>query len=105
MFFGCQSLTVLDLTSFNTQNVTYMSDMFNGCKSLKVLDLSSFNTKNVINMRFMFNACQSLTVLDLSSFNATKADIYEMFSGCSKLKKCECQDKKIKKSFAGCITY
>ena len=95
----------LNLSSFNTQNVTYMGDMFFGCQSLTVLDLTSFNTQNVTYMSDMFNGCKSLKVLDLSSFNTKNVDIYEMFSGCSKLKKCECQDKQIKKSFAGCITY
>ena len=35
MFSGCNSLTNLDLSNFNTQNVTNMSAMFSGCKSLK----------------------------------------------------------------------
>ena len=34
MFFGCNSLTNIDLSNFNTQNVTNMSDMFYGCNSL-----------------------------------------------------------------------
>ena len=35
MFAGCESLTNINLSNFNTQNVTNMSDMFYGCKSLK----------------------------------------------------------------------
>ena len=35
MFVGCKSLTNLNLSNFNTQNVTDMSFMFVGCKSLK----------------------------------------------------------------------
>ena len=35
MFSGCKSLTNINLSNFNTQNVTNMSDMFSGCKSLK----------------------------------------------------------------------
>ena len=34
MFYGCNSLTYIDLSNFNTQNVTNMSHMFNGCNSL-----------------------------------------------------------------------
>ena len=34
-----------------------MSDMFDGCTSLKELNLSNFNTSNVTNMRFMFRKC------------------------------------------------
>ena len=35
MFSGCNSLTNLNLSNFNTQNVTDMSGMFSGCNSLK----------------------------------------------------------------------
>ena len=34
MFWGCSSLTYIDLSNFNTQNVTDMSYMFFGCNSL-----------------------------------------------------------------------
>ena len=35
MFYDCYSLISLDLSNFNTQNVTNMSGMFAGCNSLK----------------------------------------------------------------------
>ena len=35
MFYCCNSLTNLNLSNFNTQNVTDMSDMFSYCNSLK----------------------------------------------------------------------
>ena len=60
MFFGCNSLISLDLSNFNTQNVTNMRCMFFGCNSLKSLDLSNFNTQNVTNMNLMFSGCESL---------------------------------------------
>ena len=44
MFFNCKSLSSIDLSNFNIQNVTNMEYMFNGCKSLSSLDLSDFNT-------------------------------------------------------------
>ena len=40
-----------------------MSYMFSGCKFLKNIDLSNFNTKNVSNMSHMFYGCFSLTKL------------------------------------------
>ncbi len=69
MFFGCSSLTELDLSNFNTENVTNMQDMFFGCSKLTELDLSNFNTENVTNMISMFRDCSSLTNLNLSSFD------------------------------------
>ena len=35
MFFDCKSLVNLDLSNFNTQNVTNMCWMFCSCKSLE----------------------------------------------------------------------
>ena len=34
-----------------------MGYMFNECHSLKELNLSNFNTNNVTNMKLMFNGC------------------------------------------------
>ena len=71
MFENCSSLTNLDLSSFDTSNVTDMYGMFDGCSSLTNLDLSGFNTSNVTDMSHMFIGCSSLTNLDLSSFNTS----------------------------------
>ena len=60
MFLFCESLESIDLSSFNTNNVTNMSGMFSVCESLKSIDLSSFNTNNVTDMSCMFLGCKSL---------------------------------------------
>ena len=60
MFYGCKSLTNLNLSNFNTQNVTNMGGMFDDCNSLTNLNLSNFNTQNVTNMYGMFYVCDSL---------------------------------------------
>ena len=55
-----------------------MSRMFGGCSSLSSLDLSNFNTSNVTNMSGMFSGCQSLSGLYLYQFNTSKVtDIYK----------------------------
>ena len=88
MFFGCSSLTTLNLSCFNTANVTKMFSMFLHCSSLISLDLSHFNTSNVTNMSFMFRNCSSLISLNLSNFNnANVTDMREMFCECSSLTK------------------
>ena len=61
MFYQCSNLTNLDLSNFNTQNVTNMSWMFDCCESLTNLNLSNFNTQNVTDMSAMFDCCNSLT--------------------------------------------
>lgn len=86
MFYGCSSLTSLDLSSFNTANVTNMCGMFCGCSSLTNLNLSNFNTANVTSMHTMFCKCSSLISLNLSSFNTANVTSMEsMFEGCSSL--------------------
>ena len=60
MFYGCSSLTNIDLSNFNTQNATNMRGMFYGCNSLTNIDLSYFNTQNINNMNNMFYECNSL---------------------------------------------
>ena len=86
MFLGCSGLTSLDVSGFNTANVTSMSYMFLGCSGLTSLDVSGFKTDNVTDMRYMFSGCSSLTSLDVSGFNtANVTEMYGMFDGCSGL--------------------
>ena len=86
MFSNCQSLTNLDLSNFNTSNVTNMYHMFGNCSSLTTLDVSSFDTSNVTNMGYMFYNCSSLTNLNLSNFNTSNVtNMGYMFSSCSEL--------------------
>jgi len=60
LFKDCKNIMSLDLSCFNTENVTNMRSMFFGCKSLKALNLCNFNTKNVTDMECMFWHCPSL---------------------------------------------
>ena len=86
MFYGCSGLTSLDLSHFDTQNVTNMGFMFCGCSSLTSLDVSGFKTDNVTKMGSMFFDCSGLTSLDVSSFNTEKVtEMWQMFSDCSGL--------------------
>jgi len=86
MFYYCQGLQSIDLSSFNTSNVTNMSYMFYNCQGLQSIDLSSFNTSNVTNMNSMFGSCQGLQSIDLSSFDTSNVtDMYNMFYNCQGL--------------------
>ena len=87
IFFDCSSLTELDLSKFNTNNVIDMNFMFAHCISLTNLNLSKLNTNNVTNMSCMFYNCSSLTNLDLSSFNTSNVtNMFCMFYNCFKEK-------------------
>ena len=47
--------TIEGLENVSTANVTNMASMFQGMNSLTSLDVSSFDTSNVTNMSYMFN--------------------------------------------------
>ena len=87
MFLGCSSLVSLDLSGFDTSQVTDMGWMFCGCSSLESLDLSGFDTSQVTDMGSMFHGCSSLWALDLSGFDTSRVTkMGSMFYGCSSLK-------------------
>lgn len=87
MFSGCKALSKLDLTSFKTGQVTTMENMFLNCSTLETLDVSSFNTENVTTMLGMFNNCSSLRSLNLPGFNtANVTQMSSMFIKCSSLR-------------------
>lgn len=87
MFSGCRALSKLDLTSFKTGQVTTMENMFCDCSTLETLDVSSFNTENVTTMLGMFNNCSSLRSLNLPGFNtANVTQMSSMFIKCSSLR-------------------
>ena len=80
IFYGCRAQS-LDLSSFNTSNVTDMRGMFKFCRT-QSLDLTSFNTSNVECMYGMFNDCKAHSI-DLSSFNTSNViDMTGMFVRC-----------------------
>ena len=71
-YYGGQKIEELDLSSFDTSKVTDMSNMFYEYVDLKVLNISSFDTSKVTDMSNMFSNCKSLMQLDLSSFDTSK---------------------------------
>ena len=61
MFYNCSSLTSLDVTHFNTANVTNMSFMFASCGALTTIYVSDkFVTDKVTKGSNMFNNCKNL---------------------------------------------
>ena len=86
MFYYCSSLTSLDVSGFDTSNVTDMYEMFYYCGRLTSLDFSGWNVPNVTDMGYMFYHCTGLTSLDLSGWNAQSvANVNCMFQYCEGL--------------------
>ena len=86
IFKECIDIIEIDLTNFDSSQVTNMELMFYGCSSLTSINLSNLNTSKVKNMWSMFYNCSSLTSIDLSNFNTSKVENMQyMFGYCSSL--------------------
>ena len=58
MFAVCANLKkIIGINKLNTNKVIHMETMFQKCYELDYLDLSNFNTENVTNMSYMFTGC------------------------------------------------
>ena len=87
MFSNCKRLLYINFKNIDTSSVINMASMFERCLSLKSLDLSNFNTSKVSDMNKMFKSCYSIRYLNLSSFYTSQlSKISEMFSNCYHLK-------------------
>lgn len=86
LFYVCQSLQSLDLSSWDVSNVSDMAFMFGFCEALSSLNISGWNTANVVNMNGTFSHL-AVTSFDVSSLNTSKVtNMSMMFYDCTKLK-------------------
>lgn len=58
-----------------------MSYMFRDCSSLTNLNLSNFETSNVTNMSYMFSGCSKLSTTLTIAHTLTKSSYSKMFNG------------------------
>ena len=87
MFKGCNQITEIDLTNFDSSSVQNIDYMFSGCSSLKVIKFGNFKTSKLNIMEYVFQDCEQLENIDLSSFDTSKVtDFHYMFSGCKQLR-------------------
>ena len=82
LFKDSAATEIIGLENFNTSKVTTMWRMFSGSKAVE-LGLSNYNTSNVTNMSEMFQSSAAES-LDLSSFDTGKTNnMYGMFMNSS----------------------
>ena len=70
------SSSPIDLSKFNTSNVTNMREMFYESQ-ISNINLSSFDMSNVSEYEFMFRKSNAI-VIDLSNIDTTKFDSYNI---------------------------
>ena len=71
-FYYCSSLRRLDLSKWNTANVTSMRGTFGACGA-STINVANWNTSSCTNMRSTFMNMENLTSLDLSGWDTSKA--------------------------------
>ena len=86
MFYSCY-MSKLDISNFDTSNVTNMDVMFAKCTLLEKIDVSKWDTSKVMSMGGMFFDCESLIELDLSTWDVSNvSNMFSMFTFCESLK-------------------
>ena len=110
LFKDCKNITSINLTCFDTENVTKMSYMFSGCEKLIEINFSNFKTSNVTDISRMFQGCLELKDVDLSHFDTQKVTYMGgMFANCHNLKEIDFSSfntknvKSLKSMFFECI--
>ena len=86
LFSNCLCLESVDLSSFDTTNITNMNSMFDQCSTLKKVNLKYLKSNNDINMKYMFNGCLMLKSIELPDFGKIKVSgMKKMFNKCTSL--------------------
>ncbi|MDO4806820.1 MAG: BspA family leucine-rich repeat surface protein [Coriobacteriales bacterium] len=113
MFYGCKSLTAVDLSTYSFASVTDLAGMFSKCVSMQsivlpdggapkaealssmfedchslisISGITKLATRSATDLSSMFWGCSSLQSLDLSGWNTSSATKMQwMFDGCEKL--------------------
>jgi surface protein len=73
MFDGCEALTSLNLSHFDTSKVTNMSWMFDGCKALTSLGVRYFDVSHVEKNEFIFKDCDKLKLENLGTWDTDES--------------------------------
>ena len=81
-------LEVVDISGWDTSNVTAMTYMFSRCKNLKnIIGIENLDVLKLKRANFMFDSCENLVELDLTNWNIKSLEnMSYMFYNCANLK-------------------
>lgn len=74
MFRGCNNLTAINLSNFNTANVTSMVQMFHSCAALTTIYGGDWVKIAELNSYQMFHNCTSLVGGNGTTYNSSHTD-------------------------------
>lgn len=85
-FFGCSSLTGVDLDGLDTSGTTTMAFMFSRASALESLDLSMLDTSSCTDFSDVFQDCMSLKEVDMTGWDTSKGTTFaQMLFNCKSL--------------------
>ena len=81
-------IEVVDISGWDTSNVTTMAYMFTECEDIKkIIGIENLDVSKLQSANAMFYGCQNLVELDLTNWNPILLNsAWNMFSYCSNLK-------------------
>ena len=85
-FFGCTSLTNVDLRGLDTSGATTMAFMFSHASAVQSLDLSMLDTSSCTDFSDVFQDAASLTSVDMTGWDTSKGTTFaQMLFNCKSL--------------------
>jgi surface protein len=66
LFYNCASLTSLNLSNFDTAQVTWIESMFEGCSSLEYINLIKASENQILNSKNIFKGTPENLVICLN---------------------------------------
>ena len=87
IFSNCANLTEVNLSGWDTSGIKTLNRMFAGCTKLSHVDLSGFDTSSNTSLNSFFNQANSVEEIDVSGFDTSKVTVINyVFFGCGKIK-------------------
>lgn len=87
-FFGCTSLTNVDLRGLDASGTTTMAFMFSRASALESLDLSMLDTSSCTDFSDVFQDCTSLKEIDMTGWDTSKGTTFaQMLFNCKSLER------------------
>ena len=88
IFYELYSMEVVDISGWDTSNVTTMDCMFSQCPKLKkIIGIENLDVSKLEDANYMFYGGENLVELDLTNWNPILLEnAYYMFYSCSNLK-------------------
>ena len=72
MFYDCQKLKLINLSTFDTSSVKYMDQLFYNCSSLEILDIKNFDLINLESFDDIFTKMNNILYIDLMNIKNEK---------------------------------